>query len=663
MHVTPQIGRYEIDREIGRGATATVYLARQVDLERPVALKELASFHAGDRLFAERFLREARIGGSLSHPNIVTVYEYFEHDGVPYIAMEYLSHGSLRAYPGRLTTAQVFGVLEALLAGLGHAEERSVVHRDLKPENLMVADDGTVKIADFGIAKALSGAVTVNLTEEGTTVGTPHYIAPEQAMGEPIGPATDLYATGAIAYELFTGRPPFAGATTPMAVLLRHVSEPAEPPTAHKPDLDPRIDAWVMRMLEKRPADRPATAGEAWEPLEDIALDLLGPRWRRDARLGGTGTPNVVPAVATSPPSLRRRRRRPVIAGAVVAVAALAVLAAVLATRSSGSGAEPAAPLPAAVTAGEARDVGVYRSVLASDQTGVWLLRRGRGTEGSTVTSVSSDGAPGTPHRIHLSLIGMGIGPDGLWMLGMKTEDSTDSMLVEVDPETGATTETVPLAGLPSCLTKPVGQCNPVVGSGSVWAPMGGRIVRQPLVGSTTGPLRFPLEGRLWDISYGNDAVWVLCGTSLVRLDPNGGKRRIYPLKESLPPGVQPLDLVATDDAIWVSAHSLTDDDPAQGALLQIDPEDGSVKRTLVMPGVGAIQVADGALWVAREGLPGAEADTVERRSLQDGSLTAQPTAVPAAAKWLAPVEDGVVALTFDKLTKQRTLIKLTSSM
>ena len=121
----------------------------------------------------------------------------------------------------------------------------------------MVADDGTIKIADFGIAKALSGSVSINLTETGTTVGTPHYMAPEQAMGEPIGPATDLYATGAIAYELFTGRPPFGSAATPMAVLLRHVSEQAEPPIAHDPALDPRISDWIVRMLAKRPEDRP----------------------------------------------------------------------------------------------------------------------------------------------------------------------------------------------------------------------------------------------------------------------------------------------------------------------------------------------------------------------------------------------------------------------
>ena len=276
MHVTRQIGRYEIDREIGRGGTAIVYIARQVDLGREVALKELSAFHAGDRLFAERFLREARLGGSLNHPNIVTVYDYFEHDAVPYIAMEYVARGSLRAYDAPLSMAQSLGVLEGMLAGLSHAEARSIVHRDLKPENLMVADDGTIKIADFGIAKALSGSVSINLTETGTTVGTPHYMAPEQAMGEPIGPATDLYATGAIAYELFTGRPPFGSAATPMAVLLRHVSERAEPPIAHDPALDPRISEWIMRMLAKGPEHRPASAEVAWEELEDIALDLLG---------------------------------------------------------------------------------------------------------------------------------------------------------------------------------------------------------------------------------------------------------------------------------------------------------------------------------------------------------------------------------------------------
>src|SRR3954453_17192595 len=152
--VLRKVGRYEILREVGRGGMAVVYLARQTDLDRDVALKELGSFHASDPSFAQRFLRESRVAGSLSHPNIVTVHHYFEHDGTPYIAMEYIERGSLRPYVSRMTFAQIGGVLGGLLGGLPHAESHGIVHRDLKPENLMVTADGRVKIADFGIAKA-----------------------------------------------------------------------------------------------------------------------------------------------------------------------------------------------------------------------------------------------------------------------------------------------------------------------------------------------------------------------------------------------------------------------------------------------------------------------------------------------------------------------------
>ena len=129
------------------------------------------------------------MAGSLSHPNIVTVHDYFEHDGTPYIAMEYVERGSLRPYVGQADLAQIGGVLEGLLAGLAHAEQHGIVHRDLKPENLMVTSDGRVKIADFGIAKATTQMQTgAFLTATGTTVGTPTYMAPEQAMAQDIGP-------------------------------------------------------------------------------------------------------------------------------------------------------------------------------------------------------------------------------------------------------------------------------------------------------------------------------------------------------------------------------------------------------------------------------------------------------------------------------------------
>src|SRR5438034_3842074 len=136
--VIRSVGRYEIERELGRGGMARVFLARQTDLDRLVALKELSAFHASDPQFAQRFLRESRLAGSLSHPNIVTVHEYFEHEGTPYISMEYVPLGSLRPYVGRLSLAQVVGVVEGMLAGLTHAESKGVVHRDLKPENVMV---------------------------------------------------------------------------------------------------------------------------------------------------------------------------------------------------------------------------------------------------------------------------------------------------------------------------------------------------------------------------------------------------------------------------------------------------------------------------------------------------------------------------------------------
>ena len=284
--VMKTVGRYEILREVGRGGMAQVFLARQTDLDRFVALKELGAFHASDPSFAQRFLRESRVAGSLSHPNICTVHDYFEHEGTPYIAMEYIERGSLRPYIGHMTTAQAGGVLEGLLAGLAHGEQHGIVHRDLKPENLMVTADGRVKIADFGIAKATNQMQTgAFLTATGTTVGTPTYMAPEQAMAQEIGPSTDLYSVGCMAFEMFTGRVPFHDTEAPMAILLRHVNEPIPPAKSVDPSIDQDISDWIERLLHKDPTKRIQSANEAWDEFEEIIIGLLGPRWRREARL------------------------------------------------------------------------------------------------------------------------------------------------------------------------------------------------------------------------------------------------------------------------------------------------------------------------------------------------------------------------------------------
>jgi serine/threonine protein kinase len=295
------VGRYGILRELGRGGMAVVYLARQEDLDRLVALKELAAFHASDPAFARRFIRESRLAGSLVHANVVTVFDYFEHAGTPYIAMEHLERGSLRPYLGHLTLAQIGGALEGLLAGLSAAEQRGIVHRDLKPENLMVASDGRVKIADFGIAKATQASQTGSvLTATGTTIGTPSYMAPEQAMAREVGPWTDLYSVGCTAYEMFTGKPPFHDADTPMAILLRHVTEEIAP-AREVADVDPDISAWIERLTAKDPTQRPQSATVAWEELEEILIGKLGPRWRREARLPEPPSLGAAPSAPQRP--------------------------------------------------------------------------------------------------------------------------------------------------------------------------------------------------------------------------------------------------------------------------------------------------------------------------------------------------------------------------
>ncbi len=301
--VMKTVGRYEILREVGRGGMAMVYLARQTDLDRFVALKELGAFHASDPSFAQRFLRESRVAGSLSHPNICTVHDYFEHDGTPYIAMEYIERGSLRPYVGTMNQAQIGGVLEGLLAGLAHGEQHGIVHRDLKPENLMVTSDGRVKIADFGIAKATNQMQTgAFLTATGTTVGTPTYMAPEQAMAQDIGPPTDLYSVGCMAFEMYTGRVPFHDTEAPMAILLRHVNEQIPAVKSVDPSIDQDVSDWIERMLVKDPTKRTQSANDAWDEFEEIIIGLLGPRWRREARLREGSAQFDTPAPLTPAP-------------------------------------------------------------------------------------------------------------------------------------------------------------------------------------------------------------------------------------------------------------------------------------------------------------------------------------------------------------------------
>jgi serine/threonine protein kinase len=305
-------GDYEVVHQVGRGGMAIVYLARQRTLDREVALKELSAFHATAPDMAERFLRESRVAGRLNHPNIVTVLDYFEHGGIPYIAMEYLPRGSLRPYVGRLSFAQFVGVMEGVLAGLAHAESFGIVHRDLKPENVLATGDGRVKITDFGIAKATQSAgASAFLTATGTTVGTPTYMAPEQAMGQDVGIWTDLYSVGVMAWEHAVGRVPFHDSQAPMVVLMRQVNEVIPPAATVMPEVDEHLSEWIDRLLVKDPEKRTRSAVAAWDELEEIVIEKLGPRWRREARLPTHTEVIDTPRPLTPAPFESQRARTP----------------------------------------------------------------------------------------------------------------------------------------------------------------------------------------------------------------------------------------------------------------------------------------------------------------------------------------------------------------
>ena len=280
------IGRYEIVGEIGRGGTSIVHKARDIHLDHHVALKELAGPARLDAVARERFVRSARLATTFAHRNVVAVREVFDIDGTPYVAMEYLERGSLRRWLRDLTPSQFAGVFEDALAGLAYVASRGVVHRDLKPENLLVSGAGRVKIADFAIAKSVTetrGSEAV--TPVGSVVGTPSYMAPEQATAGEVGPWTDLYALGCIAYEVLSGHVPFDNRESPMTMLLERVSKPVPHVVSLVPFVLRDFSNWVSRLLATDPADRPESPESAWRELETIIVELDGPRWRDSSAL------------------------------------------------------------------------------------------------------------------------------------------------------------------------------------------------------------------------------------------------------------------------------------------------------------------------------------------------------------------------------------------
>ena len=294
-----RIPGYKLLKRLGRGSMGTVYKARQLNLDRLVAIKVLASFLSENTAFVKRFLKEARVIGKLNHPNIVQGFDAGDFEGTYYFAMEYCSGPTLLALldrGGAIDQDRAIHIVLQVARALEHAFAQGLVHRDVKPDNIMIVQGGVAKLCDLGLAKDVSRRS--GSTEKGATMGTPNYISPEQARGDAhVDIRSDLYSLGATLYHMVTGVPPFDG-PNPTVIMVKHLNEPPMPPRVRRPEIDSRLQPIIIKMLAKNPADRYQTPSELVDQLDDL-------RTRRQAEASGDPPP---PPQQVRPRVVRRRR-------------------------------------------------------------------------------------------------------------------------------------------------------------------------------------------------------------------------------------------------------------------------------------------------------------------------------------------------------------------
>jgi serine/threonine-protein kinase len=349
MPSNDRLGKYEIRRPLGRGAMGEVYEAYDPMIKRRVALKTIRA----DQLAGEesatvlaRFRREAQAAGRLNHPNIVAIYDFDEDDGTSFIAMEYVDGRDLKSlFDGneRFANADIVRIMRQILDALGYSHRQGVIHRDVKPGNVFLLDDGTVKVADFGIAHIESS----NLTQVGSVIGTPSYMSPEQIQGLPVDGRSDLFSAGVILYQFLTGERPFAGSST--TTMQKVLKQDPLPPSTLNVTLPESVDAMVKKALAKRPEDRYQSAQEfadalrfALAPSTTHPVARATPAAGTEATVLRGGEPTLVapPATATAtgaserarapepvaltPPPARKSQATAIAVGAIAAVAAVA---------------------------------------------------------------------------------------------------------------------------------------------------------------------------------------------------------------------------------------------------------------------------------------------------------------------------------------------------
>ena len=336
-------GRYELDGIVGRGGMAEVFRARDIRLDRIVAVKTLRDDLARDQTFQARFRREAQSAASLNHPSIVAVYDTGEDmvgpTPVPYIVMEYVDGRTLRDLlrdDRRLLPERAAEITDGVLRALDYSHRNGIVHRDIKPGNVMLTRSGEVKVMDFGIARAVSDA-QATMTQTAQVIGTAQYLSPEQARGERVDARSDLYSAGCLLYELLTGRPPFTG-DSPVAIAYQHVRENPIPPSRVDPEVPPWADSIVLKAMAKDPAARYQSAGEMRNDLQRALSGVplsapMRPDYGSTRRIGAAtqmaGSTSAIPAYSYGPPDdgdpgLGRRRVWPWVLAIVILLLLLA---------------------------------------------------------------------------------------------------------------------------------------------------------------------------------------------------------------------------------------------------------------------------------------------------------------------------------------------------
>jgi len=391
-------GRYELGELLGVGGMAVVRLARDVRLNRTVAVKMLRGELAESPAFQARFRREARAAAALDHPAVVGVYDAGDDtvDGgvVSYIVMEYVPGQTLRESlrNGPLDPRRALEVTADVLDALATSHRRGIVHRDIKPANVMVTPSGQVKVMDFGVARAVTDMST-SVTQTAAVIGTAHYLSPEQARGDVVDARSDLYSTGCLLFELLTGRPPFQGDSA-ISVAYQHVRETAPPPSAFAPGLPPEIDALVLSALAKRADDRYQSADQ----MRDAILDVLAGRLpaalpvdeaamtvvRQAAGDGDAWTTQETPAVDPFAAGTRRPRRRRM---AVLVAAAVVLLAGTVgAIALNALGDDQPTGRQADTTVTPQRDRPSSRPTTAPSEAAAFEVSESTGDDGGTAT-------------------------------------------------------------------------------------------------------------------------------------------------------------------------------------------------------------------------------------------------------------------------------------